>query len=160
MLLPQSHWCCWRMSFLLLDSTLWRGCICCCCFKVGWIYAATLQSWQYLLLLVGHIMFLLLCVGDFIWCYYYDMDYVDIASWERACVLDFVVATYCLAALGVRELFFLLIEDVYCFSSVLLIGHSLCPRGVYCTSIFVLWRSIVIILILQSYISLFIIDIW
>jgi len=26
------------MSFLLLDSTLWIGCICCCCLRLGWIY--------------------------------------------------------------------------------------------------------------------------
>lgn len=48
--------------FLLLESTLWRGCICCCCFIFGWIYVvAAMELSRVVVVNWSHYVFATMC---------------------------------------------------------------------------------------------------
>lgn len=55
---------------------------------------------------------MLLYVGDLIYYYYYDMDYVVVALGDKACVLVIIVAIYFHVSLGVRD--FIIVVDRRC----------------------------------------------
>lgn len=112
MLLIDSYCCIWYMSFLLLESTLWRGCIWCCCFRVGWIYIVVAMdlirvvaaNWSYyvttaicwwfdLLLLLWHWLCCCCCRGE-------SMCFNYCCWWLLSCCL------------GSESLLLLLIGDV------------------------------------------------